>query len=448
MNRIWYVIFSGTLVAACSDEEETSTFARVESQIFAHSCTTESCHDVADPAAGLVLASGYAHDALVDAAVTNAPASQRGMLRVASGDPSRSFLLAKLTNALEQGEGSPMPRSAGLLDESSIDILRAWIEAGAPEEGLVEGDDGRELNVGGRDGRVQLEQPARGVQLKVKSRPLASGTEETLCHYLKLPSDEGFDVTRIEVAVSGGSHHIHLYRPYSPKLVKDGFEECNAAVNFDEWELLVVTQLPYVDWKLPEGVAIELHPGEQLLMQTHFVNIGLLETSGEGEVLMNLHAAEPGTITAHAGSLFGQNRDVLVPPQTTLTASSMCIFPKPVTMIAQSGHYHFRGRRFSTYRWNGARGEELYHHEGYDDPFFLAQGLGEAPVFSAGEALEWECEWVNGTDATYEFGPYTDVNEHCNLFGFYYPTEAGDESITCVRKDGVDETTVRRTHTM
>ena len=36
-----------------------------------------------------------------------------------------------------------------------------------------------------------------------------------------------------------------------------------------------------------------------------------------------------------------------------------------------------------------------------------------------------------------------DKNEHCNLFAFYYPTESLHEFITCVRKDGVDTTTVR-----
>ena len=51
--------------------------------------------------------------------------------------------------------------------------------------------------------------------------------------------------------------------------------------------------------------------------------------------------------------------------------------------------------------------------------------------------LEWTCTYVNDTDTNFTFGPFTDRNEHCNLFGFYYPTEGTNEFMTCVQKDGV-----------
>ena len=31
--------------------------------------------------------------------------------------------------------------------------------------------------------------------------------------------------------------------------------------------------------------------------------------------------------------------------------------------------------------------------------------------------------------------PNTEKNEHCNLFGFYYPTEDPTEAIDCVHKE-------------
>jgi hypothetical protein len=115
---------------------------------------------------------------------------------------------------------------------------------------------------------------------------------------------------------------------------------------------------------------------------------------------------------------------------------------KDIKLIAQTGHYHFRGRRFSTFEWfNGVRGAEIYHHEGYADPIFLEY---KPPLLvPAGHGLEWECYWENPNDVEYKFGPFTDTNEHCNLFAFYYPTESLHEFITCVKKDGVNTTTVR-----
>jgi hypothetical protein len=94
--------------------------------------------------------------------------------------------------------------------------------------------------------------------------------------------------SRIQINVTGGSHHIHLYRPYDSTLdLPDHTEVCNMAVDFDKWALVVATQLRKTDWELPEGVAYHFRAGEQILIQTHFVNVGSLETKGEGKVLMN-----------------------------------------------------------------------------------------------------------------------------------------------------------------
>lgn len=436
-------------LAACGGDggssaaPQTATFERIQEEVFDVSCSADSCHSSVGRAGGLVLEAGESWDALMGQPPSNRAAAAHGMHRVWPGDPARSFLLAKLTNNLAAGEGSPMPYNAAPLDRATLDVLEAWVEAGAPADGVVPGDDGRPLGNSSDDPTdVTLPKPSRGVQLRVTARPVAKGSEETLCHYLKLPSDVDIDVNRIQINVGGGSHHIHLYRPYEPLDVPDGFEVCNAAVDFDKWALVIASQLRKTDWELPEGVAFRLRAGEQLLVQTHFVNVGSLETSGEGKVVMNLQDADPGTITAHAGALFGQDRDVFVPALSDATQSATCTFPNDLGMIAQTGHYHFRGKRFSTFRWDaGQRGETIYNHEGYDDPLF--EVYTPAIPFAAGQGLEWECYWENPTDVDYKFGPFTDINEHCNLFAFYYPTTTPNESITCIQEHGVSTTLVR-----
>jgi hypothetical protein len=258
-----------------------------------------------------------------------------------------------------------------------------------------------------------------------------------------MPSDVDLDVNRIQVSVTGGSHHIHLYRALDRTLdLPDGYEVCNHAVDFNVWELVVAVQLRRTDWELPPGVAFRLRAGEQLLMQTHFVNVGALETQGEGIAVMNLQAAEPGTITQHAGAMFGQDKDVDVLPHSSPTATAECVFPKSLNLMAETGHYHFRGRHFSTYLWNdGVRGDKIYDYDGYNDPPFVVHD--PSIEFGAGGGLQWECHWVNDTNNEYKFGPFTDTNEHCNWFGFYYPTDSLDEFISCVKVNGVSTTTVR-----
>jgi len=430
-----------------SPTAEASTFARIQRQVFDVSCSSDSCHSHVGRAGDLVLEEAESWDDLVEAEPANAVARSLGQMRVMPHRPDKSLLLAKLYGNLQAGQGLRMPYGAAPLATHTVDVIAAWIAAGAPPQGRVVGDDGSDLGTGGdNDGRISLPAPARGVQLTATSPPVAVGAEETGCHFLKLPSAADLDVNRIQVAVSGGSHHIHLYRPYDSSLdIPDHYEVCNQAVDFDQWELVVAVQLRENDWELPPGVAFHFRAGEQLLMQTHFVNVGSLETRGEGQVFMNLHTAEAGTVTAHAGAMFGQDRDVVVPPYSETTLAAECVFPKPLTLIAQTGHYHFRGRRFRTYEWTaGSRGDLIYEHIGYDDPAFTIYPAGSEPQFASGAGLQWECLWENHSPTTYTFGPFTDTNEHCNWFGFYYPTESLHESITCVKDAGVATTVVRQ----
>lgn len=436
-------------LAGCGDSNgssanQTGTFERIQTQVFNQSCSSDSCHSSVGRAGDLVLEEGYSWDALVNHPPANPVSYDHGYMRVMPGQPDMSLLLAKLTNNLAAGEGRGMPYNAAPLSPETVEVISAWIAAGAPAEGRVEGDDGRDLSGGVEEGELTLPPPARGIQIKTTSPAVPMGTEETGCHYMKLPSEGELDVNRIQVAVTGGSHHIHLYRAIDRNLdLPDSYEVCNQAVDFNVWQLVVAVQLRRNDWELPAGVAFHFRPGEQILVQTHFVNVGSLETVGEGKSIMNLHAAEPGSITAHAGAIFGQDKDVFVPARSNVSQSAECEFPKPITLIAQTGHYHFRGRRFQTFFWeNGVRGDAFYFHEGYDDPLFAAYDQFTALSFTAGQGLEWECYWENPTSINFEFGPFTDINEHCNWFGFYYPTSTPDESITCVKEDGVAVTTV------
>ncbi len=415
----------------------------MQTEVFNVSCSSDSCHSHVGRAGNLVLEEGQSLDSLVNQPPSNPIAAAQGWMRVMPDHPEKSFLMAKIADNLLAGEGVSMPYGAAPLDSSTVDIVRAWIEAGAPATGQVPGDDGQPMGGSATPGDVELPPPSRGVQLQVTSPPVPRGQEETGCHYLKLPSDVDFDVNRFQIAVSGGSHHIHLYRPYDSSLnLPDGYEVCNHAVDFETWELVVATQVRHSDWELPEGVGYHFHAGEQLLMQTHFVNVGSLETMGEGKVLMNLNAAEPGTITDHAGAIFGQNKDVFVPAHSTPTADAECVFPKAINLMAETGHYHFRGRHFQTFLWdNGARGAKIYDYVGYDDPPFAVHN--PPIVFTPGQGLQWECYWENNTDMNFSFGPFTDTNEHCNWFGFYYPTDSLNEAITCVKNQGVSTTTVR-----
>jgi hypothetical protein len=244
----------------------------------------------------------------------------------------------------------------------------------------------------------------------------------------------------------------NTYSPAGPGNRKP--RECTFAIDFSRWELVAASQTSSLDWPLHPGVGIHFEPRQPLMVQTHFVNTGFggsaLAVRGRAHAKMILHPMEASTVTANAGALFGQDRTVNVPPGVTVKSSGCAVTGSaadnaPKTIMAFTGHYHFRGVRYRIWRTlaDGTRGELVYLQEGYDDPKFQQYAPGEL-VLQPGEGVEWECTWQNDSDQTFLFGPDTGKNEHCNLFGFYYPTDTPLESMDCVHKeDGSEIRTVR-----
>jgi hypothetical protein len=282
----------------------------------------------------------------------------------------------------------------------------------------------------------KVKKPHRGMQMVIGPISVPHSSEVTECTYFKNPATRDMAVNRIRIEVEGGSHHIHLYRPVDPAMsVPDGHETCNMALDFDVWQLVLASQNVRLDWRLPRGVAFMFRAGEQLLAQTHFVDNGLLATPDDGWATFNLYATKRKRVKSFAGALFGQDRDVRVPPRSEAFATTRCVFPRPVKLLALTGHYHFRGKTFTVNAWDGqTTGEELYRFDGYAEPVFT-RFAGRFQPEVAG--LEWTCRYENDTDDEFTFGPFTDQNEHCNLFGFYYPSAGESEFTTCVREGGV-----------
>jgi hypothetical protein len=108
---------------------ETATFAAVQQQIFTQSCAFSGCHGGSSPAEGMDLRSGAAYTNIV-----NVRSSQRSSLdRIEPSDPDNSYLYLKVIGD-SSIEGVRMPRGGSALSQDLIDLLRDWIEHGAPND--------------------------------------------------------------------------------------------------------------------------------------------------------------------------------------------------------------------------------------------------------------------------------------------------------------------------
>ncbi len=99
----------------------TPTFTVVLQEVFEPSCGT--CHLNGSNSGGLDL-SAYAN-------IVNVPSTEQAQfVRVKPNDPGQSYLYMKITGD-SRISGSSMPLG-GTLSQEKKDLVRSWIEAGAP----------------------------------------------------------------------------------------------------------------------------------------------------------------------------------------------------------------------------------------------------------------------------------------------------------------------------
>jgi mono/diheme cytochrome c family protein len=126
------------LVSACGSGQmmsggaprATVTLVQIQEQIFTPHCA--SCHAAGGSGPMPLTDPATSYASLVGVDPINSTARQAGKKRVVPGDPSRSFLMDKITGAMMFGEGDPMPQNGERLSADEIALIRRWIQAGAP----------------------------------------------------------------------------------------------------------------------------------------------------------------------------------------------------------------------------------------------------------------------------------------------------------------------------
>ena len=104
-------------------------FSELQSQVFSMSCALAGCHAGSSPQAGLDLSAGQSYANLV-----NVPSTEVGtLLRVKAGDAANSYLIRKLEGGPDI-VGARMPFGGPPLSQDVINRIRAWIDAGAPND--------------------------------------------------------------------------------------------------------------------------------------------------------------------------------------------------------------------------------------------------------------------------------------------------------------------------
>ncbi|SRR6266581_3457889 len=103
------------------------TLASIQDNVFTVTCAVSGCHSGAGAPYGLQLDRGFSAGNLISVPSGQDP----NLIRVVPFDPDASFLIQKLDGT--QTVGERMPAGGPYLTTATINVIRQWIQDGAPK---------------------------------------------------------------------------------------------------------------------------------------------------------------------------------------------------------------------------------------------------------------------------------------------------------------------------
>ena len=413
----------------------STSFQRIQSQVFEKSCAFTSCHAPGSTASSLVLTGSGVHARLLGVLPVNATARNDGLKLVVAGKPDSSLLWHKLNQWLAghhaHDYGGAMPQSAPSLSVEQLSFVRQWIENGASattddvDPALLLGTTRPETAP-----YTPLVPPTAGFQLKLSSFAVRSGFERELFDYKVVGNTSDVWVNRIQTQMRVGSHHFVLYtfNPGTPTAVlpavgavrdirnTDGTYNVLNMVPMEYHVFFAGTQATSSDFRFPAGVALKIPAGQAIDLNSHYVNASAQDVTGEAEA--NLWTVPASQVTQAASTLNLSNTDLTIPAGRDTTITKTFRFSTLTRVVALTSHMHARGTKFVIRIAGGARnGEVVFTNTSWDHPPFVA--FDTPIVLQPGEGLTSEVTFHGDASKVVRFG-LTSQDEMDIIFGYWY----------------------------
>jgi hypothetical protein len=421
-----------------------STAARVY-EILQDNCA--SCHSHNSPAAGLDLEGGGAtlaeqmqdvYTNLVGGVPANSTAADAGWAYVEPGRADKSFLFRKINQNLDPfydlpaGAGAPMPKDQPAISELERELIRQWIQFGAPatgevvEEALLE-----DYFSGAGEASFPVAPagpaPAEGFQLKmgpIYLHPAGEPGDEVEYfqkYALDLPEDT--EVHRIEFLISGYSHHFILYDfdfPGAAQSIPPGLR----LDPFHQDVGLIAAVQEATDLRLPEGTAFPWEQDLVLDFNSHYINYSA-NLVYQAEVYINVYTQPEGTAIQPMQTTLLTNTNIPIPNNGEEITHSQVVTSNGLGEIfiwGIMGHTHQYGTDYKVYRRESFQQQELIYDgacaegiPGCVSPFFDYQHIPMRyfdellPLDMSGtNGFIHKASWINDGPVPVNFGPTSD----------------------------------------
>ena len=250
---------------------------------------------------------------------------------------------------------------------------------------------------------------------------LSAGSEDYLCVRYTVPQD--LFISEFRAIVPLGTHHsvLTVGQPSGP----DGITSCTSFSN--QPAMIYGAGINTDPIALPEGVAMRVRAGQQLLLNLHLFNASDAVLSGLSGVEMKTMAAEEVVHEAEV-LLMGPLLDLRIPPGIS-TQSGQCTMNGDVTLFMISPHLHQLGTHMRAVAVRDGQEDVVLFDQPYD--FEDQQVHPIEPIEMAlGDRVEVHCTYNNTTGSTVSWGESSD-EEMCFATTYRYPAYGGGISIVC-----------------
>jgi hypothetical protein len=271
-------------------------------------------------------------------------------------------------------------------------------------------DDGPELVAG-------FSPPAPGANevqyLSPITRDIQPGEDRIDCAYLDAHIAGYSDIGRIAGYNSTGSHHIILYTTSAPQT--PNVHACK------EDEMVFLSMVGGTggdaalspEQTLPDGLVRRVTGGQQLVIQTHWINT--TDEPMDGQAAFNVRYEPVDTTKTPTDFMSLMNTQFELAPGKN-HAEVDCTFKDSLSIWQLAGHQHSMGKHIKI-TYNGKMlVDDDWKEEWSFNPKFL-DFTGAPMQTQAGDKIHIECDWMNPGSETVRF-----PSEMCGAVAQYYPS--------------------------
>jgi hypothetical protein len=266
------------------------------------------------------------------------------------------------------------------------------------------------------------------VSWQLEETMIDAADEAQICHYLDETTEEMW-VTSFDSAQGKFGHHLIIFKARitePPGTIRD----CTSAEDMVRLSP-IISSVQFGLERFPEGMAIRIPRGTQIVLQQHYVNTTDKPIRVRDVAWMETVPAEQVQIPAGFFGLGNIDFELTPTPGVEQTVEFDCFAPRDMKILLAGPHMHEWGVRFSAKFGRPEALDEIIKVDPWEawmrDEPPVTNWSKEAPYeLAEGSMMKTSCTFNNTTGKKLIF-----PHEMCATYGYYFPAPNGSEEFTC-----------------